>query len=360
MAYEQTTDIQTTELLRPVSLPGLTGLRGVGAMSVVIYHAQYGMHLPIADAGYLGVDLFFILSGFVLSHAHPETRWSWIRYRSFLRTRIARIFPMHWAGLALVGLVLVLYPKVYSDMPGRFQWSELISSLLLIQNWGWGRALVWNIPSWSLSTEWMVSIAFPLFIIPARCVIRPVLAALLCAVCLGAFAVFLVITNYPDPNVAAKAGIVRTVCEFAAGCFLYRIYAAGLIVSAEVALSGAALIVAGLLFAPLALLTVFGFPVMILLATQSSNPIAAVLSSPVLVFLGEISYSIYLLHWILLQVSDRLQLALHIHGVTALAWFFCFVTLVIVLSTATYHSIELPARRLLRGRRVASRKLLTA
>ena len=110
---ERASRMPTTKTVRPVSLPGLTGLRGIGAIWVVVFHAQHGMNLPVADAGYLGVDLFFILSGFILSHAHPETRWDWVRYRTFLRTRFARILPMHWAGLALVGLVLVVYPRIY-------------------------------------------------------------------------------------------------------------------------------------------------------------------------------------------------------------------------------------------------------
>jgi peptidoglycan/LPS O-acetylase OafA/YrhL len=335
---------------RPTSIPGLTGLRGVGAIWVVCFHAQYGRHLPIAQSGYLGVDLFFILSGFVLSHAHPVTRWDWTRYRTFLRTRFARIFPMHWAALAFLGLVLVIYPEVRAAMPERFRWLSFTSSIFLVQSWWWGTPAPWNGPAWSLSTEWLVSIAFPLFLIPARRIIRPGLAALSCASCLIAFAVFLFVTNNHVPDVVApRPAVIKTVCEFAAGCFLYRIYAAGVKINAMTMLAGASLIVTGLTFPALAMLTVLGFPVLILLATQPSNLVTRALSSPVMLYLGEISYSIYLLHWIALRPSNGLQAALGVRGATSLLWFFGYLTLVIALSTLTYRLIEVPGRRMLLG-----------
>lgn len=335
---------------RHVALPGLTGLRGVGAVWVAVYHAQYGLDLPVADAGYLGVDLFFILSGFVLSHAHSDPIWTWPRYGAFLRTRFARIFPMHWAALALLGAALILYPRVGTEMPGRFGWRELLSSLLLVQNWGWGRPAAWNAPAWSLSTEWLVSIGFPLFLVPASRVHRPWAAALLCALCLAVFAAFLFITRNPTPGVVARAGIVRTACEFAAGCVLYRIHAAGLRLNAVSACAGAALVLCGLLLPSLAMLTVFGFPTLILLAAQSDGIVSAALSSSPAVFFGEISYSIYLLHWPLLQVSNRLRSPLHLDGTTGCLWFLGYFAVVVALSAATYRLIEMPARRLLRPR----------
>jgi peptidoglycan/LPS O-acetylase OafA/YrhL len=341
--------MQEIQTRRPATLPGLTGLRGVGALWVVLYHAQGSMGLPIAQAGYLGVDLFFILSGFVLSHAYPDMRWNWPSYRAFLRARFARIFPMHWAALAVVALVLVLYPGVYADMPQVFALRGLFASIPLMQNWGFGRPGPWNGPAWSLSTEWLVSLAFPLFVLGVRRVATPLLAALLCAASLVAFEVFLVLTHNPSPALIGRAGVVRTVCEFAAGCLLYRVYAARMKVSVATVLIGALLILAGLLVPAWAILAVFGFPVVILLASQSSGPVKRVLSTPKMMFIGEISFSLYLLHWILLIASNRLQASLRIQGLGALLWFCCFLGLVIALSAGTYHLIEVPARRWLRG-----------
>ena len=331
-------------------LPGLTGLRGIGAIWVVIHHAQYGFDLPIASAGYLGVDLFFILSGFVLSHAHQEGVWRWATYFRFLRARFARIFPLHWAALLLVVVTIVICPRILEDMPDRFHWPELVSSIFLVQSWGLGRPAAWNVPAWSLSTEWLVSIAFPAFLYPARQIARPEVAAILCFSCLGAFAVFLWLTSNPSPNVVARAGIVRTICEFAAGCLLYRLYATGWKPNLCVAILGATLVLGGVLSPETkSIISVFGFPILIVLATLHSHPVGKLLSTRPLVFLGEISFSIYLLHWILLQASDRWREAAGASGgVRAFAWFCGYFAFVIMLSTMSYRLIEVPARQRLR------------
>jgi peptidoglycan/LPS O-acetylase OafA/YrhL len=316
------------------------------------------MDLPVAKAGYLGVDLFFLLSGFVLSHAHPTTRWTWSIYRAFIRARFARIFPMHWAALLLIALTLVIYPGVYAAMPQRFQLVDLLTSTFLIQNWGFGPLLPWNGPAWSLSTEWLVSLAFPLFLLGARRVARPSIAAFLCAAAIGVFAVFLVLTHNPDPGVTARAGIIRTVCEFGAGCLLYRVYTAGARANVLTYVAAAALVGAGVLVPWLAILAVFGFALVVFLAAQNTGPVARLLSSRVMVFLGDISFSVYLVHWILLQVSDRVEKAFNVDGVWAFFWFCGYLALVLALSTTTYKLIERPAQRWLRGPAAASRTAL--
>ena len=262
---------------------------------------------------------------------------------------------MHWAALSLVGLVLVLFPQIYKNLPGHFSFKGLVFSALLVQNWGFS-LISWNSPAWSLSTEWLVSLAFPMFLLSARRVTHGRTAMMLCFGCLMAFAAFLLATHSITPNVVGKSGVIRTGCEFAAGCFLYRIYAIGLRanITAELITLGAFLI--GLLVPNLSLLCVFGFPPLILLATQPSSLVARTVSNPAMVFLGEISFSIYLLHWILLEVSNRAQVALGIHGFIAVLWFIGFTALLITLSTVTYYLIEIPARQRFRGQKIIRRR----
>lgn len=334
-----------------VPLPGLTGLRGVGALWVVAFHAEYGVGLPVAGAGFLGVDMFFILSGFVLSHAHGRTRWGWTEYGTFLQGRFARLFPLHWLVLVLVALVLIRMPQIREEMPHLFGWPELIASSLLVQGWGIGRPASWNVPAWSLSAEWLVSIGFPVFAAVAGRVRRPGLAMAGCLLCLGCFAAFLAITGNPDTDVTARAGVVRAVCEFAAGCLLYQAYAAGLRAGPGMALAGMAAVCAGVLGQGMAVVAVFGFPVLILLAAQPGTRVARALSGQGMLFLGEVSFSVYLLHWVLLQVSNRWQAALDVRGVWAMAWFLGFLAVLLALSTVTFRLVEVPARRRLRGGR---------
>src|SRR3954454_3562871 len=190
-------------------VPGLTGLRGIGALWVMFSHAQYELDLPILEHGSLGVDLFFILSGFVLSHAHGAMRLDWAAYRSFVRDRFARIFPLHWAALLLLLCILIVYPKVYNDISSRFQPGDFIASVLLVNNWGFTRPMAWNVPAWSLSTEWLVSLAFPAYVLVARRVHRASVAAAGIAACLLLFELFLYLTDNPSPAVQTRGGIVR-------------------------------------------------------------------------------------------------------------------------------------------------------
>jgi len=328
-------------------LPGLTGLRGVGAAWVLCYHVQYALHVPVAECGFLAVDLFFMLSGFVLSHAHSGMGFGWASYTHFLRDRFARIFPMHWAALTVVGLVLLLHPTLFRDMEARFGVPELIASVFLVQNWGFSPPS-WNGPAWSLSTEWLVSLGFPLFLWGARRVERPLLAGLGCAACLGAFALVLQFTHHPNADVQGRAAIVRTVLEFAAGCLLYRMYLTEIRVNAAGKILAAALLAVGLSAPDRTMFAIFAFPIVILISTQRSMT-ARVLASRPLAFLGRISFSIYLLHWILLQASDRLEASLGVRGWGAFLWFCGFTLLVLVLSTVTYHLVENPARLWIRG-----------
>jgi peptidoglycan/LPS O-acetylase OafA/YrhL len=94
-------------------LPSLTPLRGVAALWVVLYHycgtAQYLPNLDITpysyfiSKGYLGVDLFFMLSGFVMAHVYHDAFSESIgrHYRGFLVARIARLYPLHIFNLLL-------------------------------------------------------------------------------------------------------------------------------------------------------------------------------------------------------------------------------------------------------------------
>jgi len=99
-------------------IDALTGLRAVAALGVVAHHQVPGMHgivgerwLAILDRGYLGVDVFFTLSGFVLAYNYGGRLGSAADYVRFVGLRLARIYPLHLvtlAGvLAMVGIASV-------------------------------------------------------------------------------------------------------------------------------------------------------------------------------------------------------------------------------------------------------------
>jgi len=88
----------------------LTSLRGLAALSVVAYHVSVRpggawLENPIVHHGYLAVDFFLLLSGFVLAGAYGETATTWQGYLQFVRRRFFRLFPLHLVVLAVIVLV---------------------------------------------------------------------------------------------------------------------------------------------------------------------------------------------------------------------------------------------------------------
>lgn len=151
----------------------LTGLRGLAALLVMVHHFKLrlglGDHLPLLQwllqKGYLGVDLFFVLSGFVMA----MTYGTWFdgsqiggqpggltAYARFLVRRIARLWPLHAAMIGAYVIPGVLAPAF------PYPRNTLATNLLLIQSWGLSAAI--NPPAWSVSTEMFAYTAFPLLV----------------------------------------------------------------------------------------------------------------------------------------------------------------------------------------------------
>src|ERR1043165_7460847 len=146
-------------------IPALTGIRGIGAVWVVIYHLFPG-DLPVIGLGYQGVDLFFILSGFVLTLVHTKDfdgGYALSKYIRFLMLRLVRIYPLHITVLIVFAVAVLVLPGFAQryEHPDHFGISQFITTALLVQNWRMGNVSLWNGPSWSLSAEWLGYIFFP-------------------------------------------------------------------------------------------------------------------------------------------------------------------------------------------------------
>jgi peptidoglycan/LPS O-acetylase OafA/YrhL len=158
---------------------------------------------------------------------------------------------------------------------------------------------------WSLSAEWFAYLTFPFFQIAARLPRSTLTPILLSLCCLALFATVIMVKGVSDPGVTGTPGMLRMACEFAAGCFLFtavRNGLSGLGAWADWAvfgLLGVAIGVGGAMI----WLALPAFGLVVLLAAGERGLIAAVLALPVVVWLGEISYSLYITHWIVLQVG---------------------------------------------------------
>ncbi|MGH1557375.1 acyltransferase family protein [Caulobacter segnis] len=137
----------------PADLKSLTGLRIVAAGWVLVYHFRNRLgldleHVGLIDKGYLGVDLFFILSGFILSHVYM-TAWAEgrFRYGSFLWARLARLYPVHLLTLAAtIGLWALGRWAGARFEAAAFDPAAIPQHLLLIHAWWATPTVQWNFP----------------------------------------------------------------------------------------------------------------------------------------------------------------------------------------------------------------------
>ncbi len=134
-------------------LPSLTGLRAVAATLVYIHHynpfpANTWLH-RIAQEGYIGVTLFFVLSGFVITWNYAS-RWSQPTFslRDFYVARFARIFPLYWVLLLLLYTILI-----FKNGPTILSWSDLWAHVFLLKGWFPSLAFQGISQSWSLTVE---------------------------------------------------------------------------------------------------------------------------------------------------------------------------------------------------------------
>jgi peptidoglycan/LPS O-acetylase OafA/YrhL len=218
---------------KPERLAALTRLRVLLIGWVLVYHLELALRalrgIPGAEQaalkGYLGVDGFFVLSGFALvlgyRHRPPLGPAGWL---DFVRRRAERIFPLHLAALGLL-VVLVLAARaagVQVNDPQRFGGHELAMQALLVNAWETTRMHAWNYPSWALSAIWAGYLVFPLLLtlMLAR---RVVACLLIIAACLGGLAWLGAAEDGAQLNRTLHLGLVRFGFEFVLGIALARL-----------------------------------------------------------------------------------------------------------------------------------------
>jgi peptidoglycan/LPS O-acetylase OafA/YrhL len=350
--------VSQVERARP--MPALTGLRGLAAWYVVLFHTRVALGGTLPDwllaglgKGYLAVDFFFILSGFVLWHTYGERLGGtgWRGAAQFLWRRVARIWPLHGVVLAgFVALAAVLASTGRDTAP--YPWSQLPLHILLLQNWGFVDTLVWNVPSWSISCEMAAYLTFPAMVtlwprLSPRAVAGAVVALLVLI-----WAYFAGHGTQSLGYDVEHLGLMRCWLEFALGNGLgmaWRLSPGvdGLVVKAGASL--AAILGAAWAFAlpETAFVPACFFVGLILTLALGHSGIARILGGRALHYLGEISYSTYLVHALLFVVFKLAFVRGPVHlGLGQLA---AYLALVLACSAALYTWIEKPAQRWLNG-----------
>ena len=337
-------------------LASLTRLRLLFIGWVLIYHLELALNAlpgvpllePVVLRGYLGVDGFFVLSGFALFlgyHARPPAGLAgWAR---FVAGRAARIWPLHAMALvalaALVAAVVSLGQQI--EEPDRFGLNAFVLQALLLNAWETSELHSWNYPSWALSAIWAGYLAFPL-ILAGILRLRPAAMAWLAATSLAGL--FLLAARDPGAglNWSLHLGLVRFACGFVLGITLARLFVAG---AAPLAAAQAGLL---LLPAGLAIgsdpLVVAGMAALILFcAVRESGRPAMARPRDLAWRLGEASFGVYLC-WVF--VEGALVLVLRVAEPSQAERLLLMVGglgLTLALGWLAWRLVEVPAARLL-------------
>lgn len=293
-------------------IDALTGLRFFAALAIVFHHLNGVLWIPANHVALnQGVSFFFVLSGFILQHSY-RSRLGEIGISQFYLLRFFRIWPSH----VVIAAILFLLNR------GATTIGQLILATFLLQAWSPNLSTVFllNGPSWSLSVEMIFYVLFPFLCLQA--LKQPVRPLLVTALITGLWLVFLVLLSLhiPVADFFAWTGTnpLARLFEFGIGVSAYEIFrgkatfrrsfgtaleiAAIGLVALSVAMAYPIMIFIEP-YVPLPLAYWFGncgsfgvFAALILIFFRSEGLVSRFVAWKPVVFLGEISFALYLVH----------------------------------------------------------------
>lgn len=361
----------------------LTPLRAIAALWVVFFHIDVSLYyrdlgalVPrtasgIFSQGYLWVDFFFLLSGFIIAHVYGARLSSGNKpgaIKEYLWARFARVYPLHLFTLAALMLATPLvahyFPSVVDDSwRTYFAWSALPANLLFTNAMNQHVYLSWNMVSWSIGAEWWTYVAALVLVIGLwQKKLRWVIPAMLLA--FAALAALVYALPGDTLDITFDYGFFRCLCEFVLGLGVYQWYlrhwAQPWLRYDLSFLFLLAVVVCIFHYRLPDLLIIPVFILLLLAAAYNRTRVCAGLNLPALQYLGTISYSIYLMHgiWFLVfwfalpglkfywvstehssGISSEFPLALK------LSYIVIFLMLTLISAHFSYRYIEVPGRR---------------
>jgi peptidoglycan/LPS O-acetylase OafA/YrhL len=356
--------METSQKKKTVEIVPLTGLRGIAAWWVVLYHFKefIGPFVPawlssFIAKGYLAVDLFFALSGFVLFLNYRDMfSTGWVsKVRPFLIARLARIYPLHLVVSILFiinPLVILLFAKGVPLGP-RYTTEYFVASLFLLHNWGWFEELGWNIPSWSISTEWFAYLIFPFLVMGVRRYLQSL------QVLVPAFGCLLILIYLFFDSIHAASidhgiatyGLVRCILQFMLGmlgCKIFILLEERWSIVWPVAFAVFVVSVLIYILSPVRDFAILplAFVALIISCADKKCGFAFFFSNRILAYLGTVSYSTYMFHyfvrdwtrfWLIDGTGSKDLLAIGV-----------YILMTLLASILLYHFVENPGRRSLR------------
>ena len=303
--------------------------------------------------GYLAVDIFFILSGFIMFHVYGRYFRHHIKrtdIRAFYIKRFARIYPVHL--FVTLGLAAAFFSGLWNPVRPMAGIDVFFSATLLnVLN----HPSV-NMPAWSISAEWAAYLLCPVIILltaKADTTKKQLLAIVVLLVIYPAIYQALFCCNW----LAGGAAILRVMAGFIIGCLTYRLHETRHLIPQKKHVCDVLCLLAMILMVIFSILK-FEFyfiyplvPFIVLYIANARTFMARIFASPLMVYLGTISYCIYIVHYPVLEIfthyfsdyfyaggADDNQLML---------WGFLVVMTLSLLAAAAglYHAVEYPCRR---------------
>lgn len=337
-------------------IDALTGLRGLAAVAVVFAHAENAAGVDRWMPGQPFVDLFFALSGFVISYVY--LRSDKIDWQTYAVARFARIYPLHIATAAAMAGAGVFFATMQGEpLPAYVSLSQVVRELTLTMAMPVaGSEWIMNGPAWSISVEWWVYfLVFPPLVILHR---KIGFASSLLWFALAALTLVVLIYNLPSDHPLTRGWVafLRAATGFVGGWVAYRAFARGWAPSGRFADLVAIATLAGLFAAPAlvddhAFFLILVYPVLIWALAGTNSTAGALCSARPVMWLGALSYSIYLIHPLVLKLLGAVDtLIIPIEG--RLAWVSLTIALTLIAGMISYRYLELPARAKLRSIRL--------
>jgi peptidoglycan/LPS O-acetylase OafA/YrhL len=369
--------------VRTGEIKALTGLRIIAAVWVVLFHfrpllrdAAPGFRdalAPVLNCGAQGVDLFFILSGFVLTWNYLDRMgWSWSTRATvhFLWLRLARVWPVYLVTLHLAALWVIFtlhVGHVPSQEVSQLTAVSYLRQILLVQLWfqPYFDGSSWDGPAWSISAEWLAYLLFGVLVLAIFRMAHATRARSLMWLAVAASLPPVVLLLLSGQFYTPWSWLPRIVMQFTAGALVAA--AVGRLRPTDGARRGAGylsvLIIAaivGLLYRldahPLhgvqdtgGLVDVLFVPLVMTLAIGTGS-LPWLLSTRLMVYGGQISFCVYMVHelvhtaWI--WAAEQFQLTLH--GLVGKLLVAGLLTLTIGGAVVLFHFVEEPARRWMR------------
>ncbi len=372
-------------------LPNLTSLRGIAAILVAVLHFHFFLSSVLVNRGpsiidkfYLMVDLFFILSGFIMCYVYEhffETGIDKTKYRKFLIARIARIYPLHLLTLAaeiVLFLVICLNGKFELLPPFQqhiYRLDAIPVQLLFLQTVGIYNFDTWNAPAWSLSAEWWAYVLFPFLFFAFRKLgyekwifgmLMAVLGWLSIEFLLSANEPFMDFPLNPDKrtlDVNWHFGTLRGIVGFVAGMVTWQLYKnnklRGILDNFASFLAIVGLCFVSMYFMWYDTVTVVLFTLLILCSAYGGKFVDGFYSWKLLEKLGQWSFSIYIWHMVIINAvriyyfMDNTEPVKRLvrpwENTPGLPSLLLFLLITCLVGWASYTFIETPTRRWIRG-----------